>query len=140
MSKIKVIAISLALLAGYGCGASGRSNSNTSTNTNQPAEIKLDPNNMPPGLSTTPLPMNGPMPPGISVNAAAPPPGRTPTPGIPSPEQIKKGIKPGTKPTPGIPDPETLRKQLGYPAANFNAPPKGDVMMKSNRKLDGKPQ
>jgi hypothetical protein len=90
---------------------------------------------LPPGLSTTPLQTNGNMPAGISVNGAAPPPGRTPTPGIPSAEQIKKGIKPSAKSTPGIPDPETIRKQLGYPP--MNTPPKGDVMMKSNPK---KPQ
>lgn len=139
MSKIRIIAISLALAGSFGCGASGTSNSNTSTNTSGPVEIKLDPNNLPPGLSATPLSINGKLPEGITVNAVPPVPGRTPTPGIPSAEQLKKGIKPSTRSTPGIPDPETLRKQLGYPPANFNAPPKGNIMMK-NRKFGGKPQ
>ena len=140
MSKIKVIVIAIALAVSFGCGAAGTSNSNTSTNTNAPVEIKLDPDNMPPGLSATPLPMNGKLPEGISINAAAPP-GRTPTPGIPSAEEIKKGVKIGRTPIPGIPDPETLRKQMGYPSANVNATPRSDqTMMKSNRKLGGKPQ
>jgi hypothetical protein len=139
MSKIKVIiAILLALVGSYGCGASGTSNSNTSTNTNGPAEIKLDPNNMPPGLSTTPLPMNGPMPPGISLKPVEPEPGKR-IPGIPTAEEIKKGVKIGKTPIPGI-DSEAARRQLGYPPANFNAPPKGDIMMKSNRRLGSKPQ
>ena len=141
MSKIKITVIAIALAGSFGCGAAGTSNSNTSTNTNAPVEIKLDPNNMPPGLSATPLPMNGKLPEGISINGAPPPPGRTPTPGIPSAEEIKKGVKIGRTPIPGIPDPETLRKQMGYPPVNVNAPPKNDqTMMKSNRKLGGKPQ
>jgi len=138
MLKIKVIAISAALLASYGCGASGTSNSNTSTNTNAPVEIKLDPNNMPPGLSATPLPMNGTPPAGISLNPIEPEPGKR-IPGIPTEEEIKKGVKIGKTPIPGI-DPEAARKAMGYPAANFNAPPKGNVMMKNNRRLGGKPQ
>jgi hypothetical protein len=141
MSKINLLIVALALAVNYGCGSSGTSNSNTSTNSSGPVEIKVDPNNMPAGLSTTPLPMpaNGQLPEGITINGA-PPSGRTPTPGIPSAEQLKKGLPPGRTPTPGIPDPETIRKQLGYPPTNFNAPPAGNVMMKSNRKLGGKPQ
>lgn len=140
MSKIQLVFIAAAVLTSAGCGASGTSNTNTSTNANIAREIKLDPNNLPEGLSSTPLPINanGKMPEGISINGAPPAPGRTPTPGIPSPEKLKKGIKPSTKSTPGIPDAETLRKQLGYPPAN--AAPPGETMMKSNRKLGGRPQ
>lgn len=137
MSKIQVIAISAALLASFGCGASGTSNS--STNTNGPVEIKLDPNNMPPGLSATPIPMpaNGALPPGISVKPLEAEPGKK-IPGIPTQEEIKQGVKIGKTPIPGI-DPEAARKAMGYPSANFNAPPKGNLMMK-NRRLGGKPQ
>ena len=142
MSKVGFLVVAVAIVASSGCGASEMSNSNSGTNTNGPLEIKLDPNNMPAGLSTTPLPMpsNGHLPEGITIDGAPPPPGRTPTPGIPSAEQLKKGIKPSTQSTPGIPDPETIRRQLGYPSANVNMPPKGDIMMKSNKKLGGKPQ
>src|SRR5437868_6434806 len=142
MLRIQVICIAAAVAATFGCGAGGASKSNTSTNSNAPAEIKLDPNNMPAGLSATPLPMpaNGKLPEGITIDGAPPPPGRTPTPGIPSAEQLKKGLKPTAKSTPGIPDPDTIRKQLGYPSANVNVPAKGDIMMKGNRKLGGKPQ
>jgi hypothetical protein len=135
MSRIQVALIAGALAGSIGCGAAGTSNSNTGTNTNGPIEIKLDPNNMPAGLSTSPIPTpaDGKLPEGISINGA-PPQSRGPIPGIPSPDQLKKGIKPGTKSTPGIPDPETLRKQLGYPSANVNPPPNGATMMKSKRK------
>lgn len=145
MLRIKLLVITVAIAAGFGCGASAPSNSNSNSNTNtnnRPVEIKVDPANMPAGLSTTPLPMpaNGKMPEGISVNAATPLPRGTNIPGIPTAEELKKGIKKGTTPTPGIPDPETIRKQMGLPAVNINVPSKGPIMMKGNRKLGGKPQ
>jgi hypothetical protein len=117
MLKIKVAIICCVILAGFDCGGSGASNSNTATNTNGPVEIKLDPKNMPPGLSTMPitLPSNGKMPAGISINSA--------------------NVVPGKAPTPGIPNPETYRRPV-----NINAPPAGPIMMKDRRKLAGKPQ
>ncbi len=104
MLQIKVMIVLGLLLASFGCGPSGTSSSNTDANTNGPVEIKLDPNNMPPGLSTTPitLPSNGKLPPGISINSA----------------NVQTG-----KPIPGIPNPQTLRKQLGYPPGNANVSP-----------------
>ena len=145
MLKIKLVILITAIATGFGCGASAPSNSNSNSNTNtnnRPVEIKVDPANMPAGLSTTPLPMpaNGKMPEGISVNAATPIPGKTRIPGIPTAEELKKGIKKGTTPTPGIPDPETIRKQMGLQPVNVNVPSKGPIMMKSNRKFGGKPQ
>jgi hypothetical protein len=117
MSNIKVAVIAAALSASIGCGASGTSNSNVNANANVAKEIVLDPNNLPEGLSATPLPINanGKLPEGISINGAPPSPGRTPTPGIPNSEQLKKGVKHGK--IPGI-DPDAARKQLGYPPAN----------------------
>jgi hypothetical protein len=104
-------------------------NVNSNSNSNTAREIKLDPANMPPGLSGNPVPLNGNLPPGISINATVPPSGKT-TPGIPSAEQLKKGFKPGKASTPGIPDPETIRKQMGYPTTNANLPAPNVPMMK----------
>ena len=79
MSKYSLLIAAVILAAGFGCGG------NTS-NSNGPVEIKLDPKNMPEGLSATPLPTpaDGKLPEGITMDGAPPAPGRTPTPGIPS--------------------------------------------------------
>ena len=137
LRSIAVLLGSMIVLAGAGCGSSVPSNANSNSNSNANMAIRMDPANMPPGLSTSPLPPSASMPPGIPANGTVLPVGKTPTPGIPSAEQIKKGIKSGLTPTPGIPDPATLRKQLGLPATNVNMPPPSNgsqMMMKSNRK------
>ena len=103
------------------CGLGGPSNANFNNEVNR--EIKLDPANMPPGLSATPLPSSANLPPGISLNAVNIPIGNKPIPGIPTAEQLKKGFKPGKTSTPGIPDAETIRKQMGLSATNVNASP-----------------
>jgi hypothetical protein len=68
--------------------------SNTAPNANANSANSLtniDPKNMPPGLSGSPVPATGEATPGIpSANAVAPPKGATPTPGIPDPETLKK--------------------------------------------------
>jgi len=95
---------------------------------------------MPPGLSTSPLPINGPIP-GIPTNVTTLPKGTSPTPGIPSEKELKRGIRPTGKPTPGIPSQEEIRKALGQPPTGTNVKPPSNVpMMKSNRNLGGKPQ
>jgi hypothetical protein len=79
----------------------------------------IDPKNMPPGLSGSPVPATGEATPGIpSANAVAPPKGATPTPGIPA--DAGKPLPKGATPTPGIPDPETLKKQMNQ-TTNANA-------------------
>ncbi len=131
------------VITGIGCGSSAPSNANASANANLNSnaitsrEIKLDPANMPPGLSAKPLEPSATLPPGISLNANVLPLGNKPIPGIPSAEALKKGFKPGKTQTPGIPDPETIRKQMGLPVTNVNAPakPAANVsMMKSTKK------
>ncbi|MFN0278537.1 MAG: hypothetical protein ACKVRN_08040 [Pyrinomonadaceae bacterium] len=116
MFKNLAILFGLALIL---CGCGSGSPSNVASNTNDsnmiPKEIKIDPANMPPGLSAKPLPPSANMPPGISVNAVNLPIGNKPVPGIPSAEQIKKGFKPGKTPIPGIPDEANIRKQMGLP-------------------------
>jgi hypothetical protein len=115
------------------CGGGATNTSNTA-NANLGTTV-LDPANMPPGLSASPLPVNGTPIPGIPTNGQPLPKGTTPTPGIPSPEELKKGVKKGATPTPGIPDPETLRKSMGRSPNNANVKPPANVpMMRSTNR------
>lgn len=120
-------------MTGFACGSTPAPNVNVDVNMPTGKEIRLDPANMPPGLSAKPLPP-GNMPPGISVNAVNMPLGNKPIPGIPSAEQLRKGFTPGKTPIPGIPDEATIRKQMGLPARNVNAPPSNVPPMKTTRK------
>jgi hypothetical protein len=46
-------------------------------------------------------------------------------------------MKPGATPTPGIPSPEELRRQMQQPVPNINAPRpegSGDMMMKGRKR------
>jgi hypothetical protein len=127
-----VLTLALITVAAFGCGGDGSANSYSNGN----RAVALDPANMPPGLSASPLPINGSPIPGIPTNGAVLPKGTTPTPGIPSPEELKKGLKKGATPTPGIPDPETMRKALGQPnpPASANKPVSNVPMMKSTNR------
>jgi hypothetical protein len=121
-------------IVSFGCGPSVPSNANSNSNVNANIagkEIRLDPANMPAGLSANSIPPSANLPPGISLNANVPP-STNKTPGIPSAEELKKPFKPGKNPTPGIPDPATIRKQMGYPTTNANLP--DAPTMKSNKK------
>ena len=134
---------SVIVISGFGCGSSSTPTTTANANSNSVSakEIKLDPANMPAGLSANQvqLPANS-MPPGISANAVAMPIGNKPIPGIPTAEQLKKGFKPGKTSTPGIPDQETIRKQMGMPPVNVTPPTNSVPMMKSKRPVGGKPQ
>ena len=115
-----------------------------------PVAVNLDPANLPPGLSASPIQQPANVP-GVNSNGAVPR-GATPTPGIPDPSKMNKPLKPGATPTPGIPSAEEIRKMLGKPGANANASTPGmkssppmmksnpQPMMKSNRPLPGKPK
>ena len=142
--------LSLVLLIGSavaeaGCsGSAGNSaanvpNKNVGVNANIPANVSA--NNLPPGISTTPL-----SPPANAVNTAPAnsiSPKTATTPGIPGPAELKKQAKPGTTPTPGIPSAEEMRKAFSKPVANANTPPPPTAnsvpMMRTNRKFGGKP-
>lgn len=123
------------------CGSSGPSN-NAAGNSN--GTVTLDNTNLPAGLSTSPVPLNGTPTPGIPASPMSMPKGATPTPGIPSPEELKKPMKPGVTPTPGIPSPEEIRRQMGMqpkdgtpsPAATTDTP----MMKKNANKLPKKIQ
>lgn len=131
--KVVLFLLVAALMAG--CGSSPETNVNSSnlapiSNTRIQ---NVDANNLPPGLSASPMapPPNGA--PGIPINANSAvntvPEGTTPTPGIPDPKTAAQPMKPGATPTPGIPDPETLKRQMEQlrrsGAANVNQRPAG---------------
>lgn len=121
-------------IAAFGCGGSAPANSisNSNINTNSNAFVNVDPVNLPPGLSTSPVPPSNASTPGIPAVIANIPKGATPTPGIPSPEELKKPVKPGVTPTPGIPSPEELRRQMGTPLRTSNSATSDVPMMKKN--------
>lgn len=142
MLKLSVTGTAMLLAAlSFGCGSSGPTNSATNTAAQNSNTVKLDPANMPEGLTPNATPAsNGSPIPGIPANLGPLPKGATPTPGIPSAEQLKKGIKPGLTPTPGIPSPEELRKQMGLKPANVNTPTGGPMMKKDTNKIQKPPQ
>lgn len=118
MLKRLLFIISFAIFAiNLACQPANQPNGNTTA----------DQTNLPEGISTKPLPVNGERPPGIpdTANINAPvQKGATPTPGIPDPKTIGKTPMPkNTPPIPGIPDEETLRKQLNQMRGNSNAAP-----------------
>ena len=125
-SEIAFILTSAALcFSACGGGATDRVNSNTAVNANaannMSGPVQLDPANMPPGLSPSPIATPA------SPNSNSTPKG-TPTPGIPSPEELKRRQKQGagTTPTPGIPSAEEIRRSMGQQPSS--TPPV--VMMK----------
>lgn len=133
----------------FGCGGSTGGNSsaaNSSNTANQANSAKIDPANMPEGLSAKPIDPSAANAEGISANPSPLPKGATPTPGIPSEEEIKRmtsgKIKPGATPTPGIPSEEERKRMMSRPAANADMvnTPRSDVpTMKSSNKTQTKP-
>lgn len=127
-NKFVLVLILVNFLTGLACSPASEKTSNSAKNTN--IITNIDPKNLPPGLSASPIPPSANTTPGIpdpkSVNANLQK-GATPTPGIPDEKTLKKqitGTAPkGATPTPGIPDPEVLKKQLGNSAANTNPIP-----------------
>jgi hypothetical protein len=111
----------------------------TNENINSVANVK-ESADIPPGFSTSPVPMSSNSTPGIPdpklINANSLQKGMTPIPGIPDPKTIGKTPVPKkTPPIPGIPDEETLKKQMNtiIKDANIvNNPPKSQSV-NSNR-------
>ena len=109
-------------IAASACGQPAE-NQNATGNSIQ----KLDPANLPPGLSGEPIKPTAESTPGIPPPGEANkvPKGATPTPGIPDPATLGKPVKPGLTPTPGIPSPEEIKKMMEAQKkqANSNARP-----------------
>ncbi len=121
------------------CSSTPANNANSNSN----AAVRLDNDNLPPGLSTSPVPITDASTPGIPANPTAVPKGATPTPGIPSAEELKKPMKPGVTPTPGIPSPEEIRRQMSQQPKTGTPPPTATtdtpMMKKDPKKLPKKP-
>ena len=134
----KVLVILFLVFSAVFISACGSAESNMNVNSNPAVgagNVNVDPNNMPPGLSTSPIPPSANTTPGIpDPKEASNIPKGTPTPGIPDAANLKKPFKPGATPTPGIPDPETLRRQL-QGNKNVTGPPpvQGDEPMMKKR-------
>ena len=135
-SKFLIGGIVAAAAIGAACSTTTL-NTNTNINTNSNVAILVDANNMPPGLSASPIAPSANTTPGIPAPGAANaiPKGTTPTPGIPDPKTLRKPMKPGVTPTPGIPDPATLRRQMQQPGTNVNTPSPGnnDMLMRGRK-------
>jgi hypothetical protein len=140
MIRILVGIVSLFVL-GFALACSSTdtvSNSNANFNANQVVgvgNVNVDPNNLPEGLSASPVPPSSNTTPGIPDPKAANavPKGTTPTPGIPSAEELKKGMKPGATPTPGIPSPDEIRRQMQGNANAGTPTTSGESMMRSRK-------
>ncbi len=143
MSKF-LVSLFLLCLAVF-ISACGSVESNSNANTNQGAgtgNVNVDVNNLPEGLTITPIPPSANTTPGIpDPKAANNVPNGTPTPGIPDPANMRKPFKPGVTPTPGIPDQETLRRQMQGNTKMSGPPPvQGDApMMKKKSPAVNKP-
>ena len=123
LRKFLVLFACAVFLSGIACQSSTETNS-TANRAN--ANVNIDPNNMPAGLSTQPITPTGNTTPGIPdpANANRTSAGGTPTPGIPPANMLGKPLPKGATPTPGIPDPATIQRQLrGTSNVNMQAPP-----------------
>lgn len=117
---ISLAALFIPVVLTAACG--GTADVNTNGNANGGVKvITLDNANLPPGFSTSPVPITNAQTPGIPSNVNTIPKGTTPTPGIPSAEELKRGMKRGATPTPGIPSEAEMRRQMTVPAGNMNA-------------------
>ena len=139
MSKVLILLFALGVASFIAaCGSTPESNVNNNQAVGNGNLTVVDNNNLPEGLSASPVPPSSNTTPGIPDPkvANAVPKGATPTPGIPDPAELRKPFKPGATPTPGIPSPEEIRRQMNRPATNVNAPlPAGsDTMMMKGRK------
>ena len=118
------ILICLTFTAGLACSTTETPANN---NANVGNVVNLDPANLPPGFSTSPVPVNGNIP-GIpnpnDANANKIPAGNIP--GIP--DSNKKTPQPkNTPPIPGIPSEAEIKKQMNTPLQDVNVvnnPPK----------------
>lgn len=143
MLKLSILfTLLLIALFSFGCGSSGPANSANTAAANSNGPVKMDPANMPEGLNPQQVQPSANSTPGIPPTVTNLPKGATPTPGIPSPEEMKKGLKPGLTPTPGIPSQEELRKAMGQKPTGTNVPPPppDQPMMKKNTNKIQKPQ
>jgi len=116
------ILMCLSLAANQGCSSSETPNTNSAESAN-----RIDPANIPPEFSSTPINANGASIPGIPNPNDA---NKVPTGNIPGiSDANKKTPQPKkTPPIPGIPSQEEIKRQMNTPLQDVNIvnnPPKG---------------
>jgi hypothetical protein len=116
LRNLLFILICFSIAASLGCSSANTPNTNANTGN----VVNLDPANLPPGFSTSPVPINGNIP-GIpnpnDVNANKVPMSNIP--GIPDPN--KKTPQPkNTPPIPGIPSEAEIKRQMNTPLNDVN--------------------
>lgn len=110
------VLVFISIMANLAC-----SSANTPTaNSNTGNVMNIDPANLPPGFSTSPIPINGNVP-GIpnpnDANANKIPSGNIP--GIPDPNRKTPQPK-NTPPIPGIPSEAEIKRQMNTPLKDVN--------------------
>ena len=112
MNKVLILAFVSVLLV-TSCGRSAETNSNAANSNGIRATMQtVDANNLPPGLSASPVAPSANTTPGIpAVSNANVPRGTTLTPGNPDSKNTNVVLKPGGTPIPGI-DPDRGRRQM----------------------------
>ncbi len=124
LRNVLFILVCFSVAANLACSSANPPTSNA----NVANAVNLNSANLPPGFSTSPVPMSANSTPGIpdpnDANANKLPTGNIP--GIPDPN--KKTPQPkNTPPIPGIPDEKTIREQMNTPLKDVNVvnnPPK----------------
>jgi hypothetical protein len=127
--------ICFSLAAGLACSTANTPSANSNTGN----VVNIDPANLPPGFSTSPVPINGNIP-GIpnpnDPSANIMPSGNIP--GIPDPN--KKTPQPkNTPPIPGIPSEAEIKRQMNTPLKDVNIvnnPPAGSQSDVNNRPVN----
>lgn len=148
--KVFVVSIITSSVLFAGCGSASDANSNAAANNSGISNTRLqnvDPKDLPPGLSASPLApaANGAPGPG-PINAANGNVKGASTPGLPDPANVAKPAKPGDPRPEGIPDDATMKKQMEEIRKRLNSnsnqpqppPPPGasdGQMMRKQRKI-----
>lgn len=119
LKKVSLVLFCFSIATTLAC-SSGNTPSNANANMMNGGAVNLDPANLPPGFSTSPVPVNGNIP-GIP-NPNDPNSNKVPMsniPGIPDPN--KKTPQPkNTPPIPGIPSEAEIKRQMNTPLKDVN--------------------
>ena len=120
MNKIGLYIFGTMVFIAAGCGTAVENSNANAANANVMTNMSAE--DLPEGLSPKPIEPQGDIP-GISnANKLQQVPSNvSPAEGIPSADDLKKPRKPGATPTPGIPSEEEIRRQMNRPPVNANA-------------------
>ena len=146
-----IVLLALGLSSALACGSSssgGNVDANVNANSNTSPFLAPNPNISAETPAVNISPEHTPAPVNITTNSAAvyttPEPVKTATPpnvNANAEQASKPGAKPASSPTPGLPSPEEIRRMLGNPVNIRTAPPPSgeQPMMKSRPKVSPTP-